>query len=166
VHNGSEQIIFHWLCIFAKLISTRSANSCIQWFVTDKASFQNVINTTRIFVNPDISEVETFKNRFEFFWNESLMYILHVWLTYLIVCVWTSIDVHGIEVDSTVPLIGNLLGCLFCLTPIWVTSWKSHVPSLLLNLRYLKFVPGFVSLFVQLLWYMEIIFNDCCLIFI
>ncbi|WJX30165.1 hypothetical protein P8452_18733 [Trifolium repens] len=28
----------------------------------DKASIQNVINTTRIFVNPDIPEVETFKN--------------------------------------------------------------------------------------------------------
>ncbi|KAK2397925.1 replication protein A 70 kDa DNA-binding subunit C [Trifolium repens] len=46
----------------------------------DKASIQNVINTTRIFVNPDIPEVETFKN---------------------------SIAVHGIEVDSTVPLIGE-----------------------------------------------------------
>ncbi|KAK2408961.1 replication factor A protein [Trifolium repens] len=28
----------------------------------DKASLQNVMNTTRIFVNPDIAEVETFKN--------------------------------------------------------------------------------------------------------
>ncbi|KAK2436125.1 replication factor A protein [Trifolium repens] len=28
----------------------------------DKASLQNVKNTTRIFVNPDIAEVETFKN--------------------------------------------------------------------------------------------------------
>ncbi|WJX87549.1 hypothetical protein P8452_69728 [Trifolium repens] len=28
----------------------------------DKASIQNVINTTRIFINPDIPEVETFKN--------------------------------------------------------------------------------------------------------
>jgi hypothetical protein len=31
---------------------------------TDKVSIQNVINTTRILVNPDIPEVETFKNRF------------------------------------------------------------------------------------------------------
>ncbi|KAK2388831.1 replication protein A 70 kDa DNA-binding subunit C [Trifolium repens] len=46
----------------------------------DKVSIQNVINTTRIFVNPDIPEVETFKN---------------------------SIAVHGIEVDTTVPLIGG-----------------------------------------------------------
>jgi hypothetical protein len=70
--------VMNWLCIFAKLISARSANSFIQWFVTDKASIQNVINTTRIFINPDIPEVETFKNRFVFFGNESLMYILHV----------------------------------------------------------------------------------------
>jgi hypothetical protein len=34
--------------------------------VTDKVSIQNVIHTTRIFVNPDIPEVETFKNRFVF----------------------------------------------------------------------------------------------------
>jgi hypothetical protein len=31
--------------------------------IADKASLQNVKNTTRIFVNPDIAEVETFKNR-------------------------------------------------------------------------------------------------------
>ncbi|CAJ2628769.1 unnamed protein product [Trifolium pratense] len=29
----------------------------------DKASIQNVINTTRILINPDIPEVEAFKNR-------------------------------------------------------------------------------------------------------
>ncbi|WJX48939.1 hypothetical protein P8452_35436 [Trifolium repens] len=46
----------------------------------DKVSIQNVIHTTRIFVNPDIPEVETFKN---------------------------SIAVHGIELDSAVPLIGE-----------------------------------------------------------
>ncbi|WJX10211.1 hypothetical protein P8452_00961 [Trifolium repens] len=46
----------------------------------DKASIQNVNNTTRILINPDISEVETFKN---------------------------SIAVHGIETDTTVPLIGE-----------------------------------------------------------
>lgn len=47
---------------------------------TDKVSIQNVINTTRILVNPDIPEVETFKN---------------------------SIAVHGIDTDSVVPLIGQ-----------------------------------------------------------
>ncbi|KAK2413753.1 replication protein A 70 kDa DNA-binding subunit C [Trifolium repens] len=46
----------------------------------DKASLQNVMNTTRIFVNPDIAEVETFKN---------------------------SVAVHGFELDSSVPLIGQ-----------------------------------------------------------
>ncbi|MCH79355.1 replication factor A protein [Trifolium medium] len=46
----------------------------------DKASIQNVLHTTRILINPDIPEVETFKN---------------------------SIAVHGIEYDTTVPLIGG-----------------------------------------------------------
>ncbi|KAK2414171.1 replication protein A 70 kDa DNA-binding subunit C [Trifolium repens] len=46
----------------------------------DKVSIQNVINTTRIFVNPNFPEVDAFKN---------------------------SIAVHGIEVDATVPLIGE-----------------------------------------------------------
>jgi hypothetical protein len=33
-------------------------------FLADKTSIQNVINTTRILINPDIPEVETLKNRF------------------------------------------------------------------------------------------------------
>ncbi|MCH80684.1 replication factor A protein [Trifolium medium] len=49
-------------------------------FLDDKASLQNVINTTRIFVNPDIVEGVDFKN---------------------------GIVVHGIEVDTAVPLIGG-----------------------------------------------------------
>ncbi|KAK2409557.1 replication factor A protein [Trifolium repens] len=46
----------------------------------DKASLQNVMNTTRFFVNPDIAEVESFRN---------------------------SVAVHGVELDSSVPLIGQ-----------------------------------------------------------
>ncbi|WJX38287.1 hypothetical protein P8452_25966 [Trifolium repens] len=46
----------------------------------DKASLQNVMNTTRIFVNPDIAEVESFKN---------------------------SVAVQGLELDSDVPLLGQ-----------------------------------------------------------
>ncbi|KAK2391764.1 replication factor A protein [Trifolium repens] len=46
----------------------------------DKASLQNVMNTTRIFVNPDIAEVESFKN---------------------------SVAVQGVELDSDVPLLGQ-----------------------------------------------------------
>ncbi|KAK2364732.1 replication factor A protein [Trifolium repens] len=46
----------------------------------DQASIQNVINTTRIFVNPDIPEALQFKD---------------------------SITVHGIELDSSVPVIGG-----------------------------------------------------------
>ncbi|KAK2416233.1 replication factor A protein [Trifolium repens] len=46
----------------------------------DKASLQNVKNTTRIFVNPNIAEVETFKN---------------------------SVAVHGFEAESSAPLIGG-----------------------------------------------------------
>ncbi|KAK2415843.1 replication protein A 70 kDa DNA-binding subunit C [Trifolium repens] len=46
----------------------------------ETASLQNVSNTTRIFINPEIPEVEDFKN---------------------------SIAVHGIDCDSTVPLIGQ-----------------------------------------------------------
>ncbi|WJX79155.1 hypothetical protein P8452_62302 [Trifolium repens] len=46
----------------------------------DKASLQNVKNTTRIFVNPDIAEVETFKN---------------------------SLAVHGFEAETSVLLIGG-----------------------------------------------------------
>ncbi|KAK2426302.1 replication factor A protein [Trifolium repens] len=45
----------------------------------DKASIQNVMNATRVLINPDIPEVETFKD---------------------------SIAVHGIEMDTEVPLIG------------------------------------------------------------
>ncbi|KAK2397209.1 replication protein A 70 kDa DNA-binding subunit C [Trifolium repens] len=46
----------------------------------DQTSIQNVINTTRIFVNPDIPEAHQFKD---------------------------SIVVHGIELDSNVPVIGR-----------------------------------------------------------
>ncbi|MCH80240.1 replication factor A protein [Trifolium medium] len=46
----------------------------------DKASLQNVLNTTRILINPDIPEAEAFKN---------------------------SIAVHGIENDAAVPMIGE-----------------------------------------------------------
>ncbi|WJX66776.1 hypothetical protein P8452_51297 [Trifolium repens] len=46
----------------------------------DKVSLQNVINTTRLFINPDIPDVESFKN---------------------------SVAVHGIESDIPVPLIGE-----------------------------------------------------------
>ncbi|XP_045810506.1 replication protein A 70 kDa DNA-binding subunit C-like [Trifolium pratense] len=46
----------------------------------EKASIQNVMNATRLMINPDIPEVESFKN---------------------------SIDVHGIDCDADVPLIGE-----------------------------------------------------------
>ncbi|PNX97803.1 replication factor A protein [Trifolium pratense] len=46
----------------------------------DQASIQNVINTTKILVNPDIPEAEVFKN---------------------------SIVLHGIDMDTTVPMIGG-----------------------------------------------------------
>ncbi|GAU50770.1 hypothetical protein TSUD_410670 [Trifolium subterraneum] len=46
----------------------------------DKTSIQNVINTTRIFVNPDIPEAEALKK---------------------------GIDIHGIDVDNVVPVIGG-----------------------------------------------------------
>ncbi|KAK2362598.1 replication protein A 70 kDa DNA-binding subunit C [Trifolium repens] len=46
----------------------------------DKASLQNVMNTTRIFINPDIAEVESFRN---------------------------NVGVHGVELDSSVPLLGQ-----------------------------------------------------------
>ncbi|GAU51524.1 hypothetical protein TSUD_413880 [Trifolium subterraneum] len=46
----------------------------------DKTSIQNVINTTRIFVNPDIPEAKALKK---------------------------GIDVHGIDVDNVVPVIGG-----------------------------------------------------------
>ncbi|GAU37511.1 hypothetical protein TSUD_275630 [Trifolium subterraneum] len=46
----------------------------------NKAALQNVMNTTRILVNPDIPEVDNFKN---------------------------SIAVHGIEIGGPVPMIGD-----------------------------------------------------------
>jgi hypothetical protein len=39
----------------------------MKFVVADKASIQNVMNTTRIFVNPDMPEVEAFKNRYAFY---------------------------------------------------------------------------------------------------
>ncbi|KAK2399839.1 replication factor A protein [Trifolium repens] len=60
-----------------KMGKSSSALCCL---IADTASLQNVANTTRIFINPEIPEVEDFK---------------------------ISIAVHGIDSDSTVPLIGQ-----------------------------------------------------------
>jgi hypothetical protein len=47
------------------LLCTNLCSSLLILFLfVDQASIQNVINTTRIFVNPDIPEAHQFKDRF------------------------------------------------------------------------------------------------------
>jgi hypothetical protein len=53
--------------------------------LVDQASLQNVINTTRIFINPDIPEAVEFKNRFVLRLNYYIIFT-DVWIFYLINC--------------------------------------------------------------------------------
>jgi hypothetical protein len=76
----------------------------------DQASIQNVINTTRIFINPEIPEAAKFKNRFVL-WSIYYIIFTTVWDFSLIPCVHNlfmiSIALHGIDTESSVPVIGG-----------------------------------------------------------
>jgi hypothetical protein len=78
---------------------------CTWILIADKASLHNVMNTTRFFVNPDIAEVESFRNRWQFVYLLAICLLgFGMWCCLYYVF---SVAVHGVELDSSVPLIGQ-----------------------------------------------------------
>ncbi|GAU30100.1 hypothetical protein TSUD_55840 [Trifolium subterraneum] len=111
-----------------------SESSAIPELGLNKTSIQNVINTTRILINPDIPDVESFKN---------------------------SIAVHGIDSDNSVPLIGDrgkpyveeeFLHCNRCATSaigIMEYSLSLSFYALFLVHMYWYFFLGFIVLYAN-----------------